>query len=307
MNQILEYSAEKNNKAPKRGGSTSDKIVKFLAFFLMIFAIFLIGSGVYSLLKNKKDNENDNVSMSQPVNAEIDAYIDENTKKVVLSVSNEIELNKVIYNWNTKTEMTIDGEKLTSLEKEIDLPSGTNKLNVKVIDMEGNETKKTFTFESTEGTDIISPNITLTVSGKNLVVTATDETEIAYVTYRWNDDEEQTVKAEEEGQKEIIVELEIPKGKNSVTVVAVDASEKHNTKTETKALVGVTKPGIIVNLNDDGSALSITCTHENGIKEIYYTLNDKPYEYKPAEEEISTEVQFTQELDEGYNLINKCR
>ena len=87
-------------------------------------------------------------------------------------------------------------------------------MNIKVVDVDGNETIDDFTFESLEGSDIISPNITLTVTDdKKLLITATDETALSFITYRWNDSEEETINAEE-GQKELTKELEIPLGKN---------------------------------------------------------------------------------------------
>lgn len=312
MNQILEFGTEKRGKAPKGhkgGGSASDKIVRVFAIILMIFAIGLIGSGVYSLLKNKDDSSNDvNVAETTPVNATINAVMDEANGTVILTVESEIAINKVEYNWNTNTGMTIDGQNQTTLEKTIELPSGDNTLNVKVTDTQGNVTSQSFDFESESGDDIISPNITLEVTeDKNLLITATDETEMYFLTYRWNDDEETTVYVDEDSddKKTISVEIEIPEGTNTITVVAVDASSKYNTRTETKTLTGVKKPEITYEVSADGSEITFYCTHSSGIKEIYYTLNDQPYAVTYNEETgYPTEASFSQKWDEGYNLIS---
>ncbi len=305
MNQILEYGTEKNNKEKKTGGQIADRIIRFLAIFLMIFAVFLIGSGLFSIVKNKKDSDKSNIPVVSTTDAEISAEIDESKKQVEINITSEVEISKVTYNWNTETDLTIDGENKTEFTKLIDLPSGTNKLKIRVTDVEGHETDKDFTFESVEGADIITPNITLTVTeDKKLLITATDETAMAYITYRWQDDEEVTIKAEEDGQKEISEEIDIPIGKNTVTVIAVDASDKHNTKTETKSLLGVTKPEIYYSLIDNDSTLSFTVKHENGIKKIYYILNGKPFEQTFEESNISNEIEFIVPLDPGYNLID---
>ena len=45
MNQILDYSPNKSNKS----SSGSDKIVRFFAILLIIFALCLVASGVYKM------------------------------------------------------------------------------------------------------------------------------------------------------------------------------------------------------------------------------------------------------------------
>lgn len=312
MNQILETSSEKRGKSPKNGlgGSSSDKIIKVFAIILMFFAIFLIGSGVYSLIKNKEASTPDTTATANKttVKATINAIMDESNGKVILTVECKNAIDKVIYNWNTNTEMTVDGQKEKSVEKNIDLPSGSNTLNVKVIDIEGNETKESFDFDSEAGDDIISPNLTLTVTeNKKLLITATDETEMSFLTYRWNDEPETTVKVDKDAtdKTKLSVEIDIPKGTNTITVVAVDASSKYNTTTETKTLNGVTKPEITYELSADGSEITFHCTHEDGIKEIKYTLNGQEYAASYTEETgYPTDATFSQKWDEGYNKIS---
>ena len=312
MNQILEFGTEKRGKTPKGnkgGGSSSDKVVRVFAILLMIFAIVLIGSGVYSLMQNKENssNNNSNTPISSTSQANINAIVEEANNQVILTVDSEIAISRVVYNWNTNTEMTIDGQGELTLEEDIDLPSGNNTLNVKVIDVQGNETTKSFDFESDSGDDIISPNLTLELTeDKNLLITATDETAMSFITYRWNDDEETTVYVDEnaEDKTTITVEIEIPRGTNTITVVAVDASSKYNTVTETQTFNGVTRPEISYELSADGSEIIFHCTHESGIKEIYYTLNDQPYSVTFNEEEgYPTEAEFSQKWDQGYNYI----
>ena len=312
MNQILELGTEKRGKAPKGnkgGGTASDKIVRVFAIILMLFAIGLIGSGVYSLVKNNEETSDSRNTVSQtPVEATINAIMDEANSNVILTVESEIAITRVEYNWNTDTGMTIDGENKNTIEKSIELPAGENTLNVKVIDTQGNETSQSFDFESESGDDIISPNITLEVTtDKNLLITAEDETEMSFLTYRWNDEEETTVYVDEdsEDKKVITVEIEIPEGTNTITVVAVDASSQYNTITQTKTLTGVKKPEITYELSADGSEITFYCTHSSGIKEIYYTLNDQAYAVTYTEETgYPTEASFSQAWDAGYNYIS---
>lgn len=304
MNQILDYSTGNNNSGKNRGGSApTDKIAKVLAIILLIFAIFLIFSGVTSWLKNKKSTESAGKTNTKIYQAAIETELDEENQKVKIIVDNEIEISKVIYNWNSKKESTIAGDGTNHIEKTIDLSAGESTLTVKVIDIKNNETKKSFSFNSDVGRDIENPTITLDYQGGKLIITAKDETELSYITYRWNDEPEITVEVEEDADdKTTLVEtIDILMGENTIIVTAVDTS--NNVATSTKPLVGVTKPHIDVNAVDDGGTLEITCTHESGIKEIYYTLNGTPYQAKEEDLGGATYVQFKQALDEGYNRI----
>lgn len=283
--------------------STSDKIAKVFALLLLLFAIFLIVSGVMSVMKNKESTSETAKTSEQKYIATIDISIDEENEKVNIIVDNEIEIEKIIYKWNSNSESTIEGDGTNHIEKTIDLTIGKSTLNIKVIDIKGNETSQSFEVDSDSGKDIISPNIELGYQGNKLIITAEDENELAYITYKWNDGETFTVSVEEDSENKTTLteEVDILMGENTITIVAVDAS--NNTKVETKSLVGVTKPEIIVDLIGQGDTLEITCKHEKGIKEIYYTLNDRPYQYQAPEGETHTEIKFTQALDEGYNRI----
>lgn len=313
MNQILEFGNENSGKAPKGnknkgngggGGSSSDKVIKVFAFLLMVIAIALIGSGVFSLMKNKKDEASVKTGPVSKVEATVNAEMDEETGKVVMDVSSQIQINKLIYNWDKGTEKVISGDNNLTMNETIDLPSGTHTLTVKVIDNENNETIKSFSFESDSGVDTTPPEIRLDItSDKKLLITATDDTEIGFITYMWNEGEQETVNAEEEGQKEIKVELEIPRGKNTINVIAVDASEASNTKSATKTLDGVTKPVFDYSLSSDSSVLTMVATHEEGIKNIFYTFDGQNYEANFEGDDIQPRVEFTQNSIEGYNEI----
>ena len=61
----------------------------------------------------------------------IEAELDEENQKVKIIVDNEIEISKVIYNWNSKKESTIAGDTTTHIEKTIELAAGESTLTVK--------------------------------------------------------------------------------------------------------------------------------------------------------------------------------
>ena len=293
MNQILDYTP---NKSPKKS-SSSDTVVRVFAILLVIFSLCLLGSGLYSIYKNK---EAEKQVEETPTYATIEA-VQENDQAVITITHDKI-IESMVYSWNSDAERSVKGDGQKTLEKVLDLPAGENTLHIKVIDVNGVETSFSQEFTAESGLDIMNPVISLSIvdgeTEKMLRITATDETKIDFITYRWNDEEEVKVEAED-NDKEIVAEIAIMRGTNDITIVAVDS--ENNTTTETKSYTGLTKPEIVVTLSEDGSTLVIKTTHENGIKKIYYTLNDNPYEGEF--EDSPKEIEFTHALDVGYNRI----
>ena len=182
MNQILDDSPIKNSGG---GSPKSDVVVRVLAIMLAIFAIALFVLGIYGLVKNKKSDI--------PVQAASDAKIEIEQKEAtaVIKVSHDKVIEKLIYSWDSEKETTIKGSGESSMEEEITLFAGEHTLKVKVVDKDGHETSFEQEITSETGGDKMYPVIKLEVTeDKKLRITATDETAIDFVTYRWNDEEE---------------------------------------------------------------------------------------------------------------------
>ncbi len=264
MNQILDYNP---NKSSGGNSSNSDKIVRVFAVILIIFALCLLGSGIYNLTKNK---ESETQKTAAPTQAKID--VEQTDTEIIIKVSHDKAINKLTYKWDTDKEVTNSGNGESTMEVKVPLLSGEHVLDVKVTDIDAVESTYQGTFTSETGVDSTYPEITLEVTPESkLKITATDETEISFITYRWNEDEEVRVEATEEGQKEIVEEIEILKGKNDLTVVAVDKANNSSNKME--SYTGLTNPEITINVSEDKKSADIICSHENGIKEIKLNLN----------------------------------
>ena len=76
---------------------------------------------------------------------------------------------------------------------------------------------------------------------------------MGYLTYAWNNDEATRIDAEK-GEKELSDEVEVPKGENKLSIVAVDAEQNRQTRNET--IVGATKPTFTI--STDGSNIIIS-------------------------------------------------
>lgn len=293
MNQILDYNPNKSSK----GSSGSDKIVRFFAIILIIFALCLVASGVYRMWSRNQSNNNSAVAQ-QAEKATINVEVADSSAKITVTHTKAIE--SLIYCWNEDTETLIKASGENSLEKEIQLPTGTNVLHVKVVDVDGNETTYEKEITAVNGSDLKKPVITLTVTDKGkLKITATDETEISFITYTWNNDETVRIDATDD-KKKIETEIEILKGKNNITVSAVDTS--NNTTTEVKEYNGLTKPEVKLTLSSDKTKVNVSISHENGLKGVSGLLNGQDFNVDGVTEG-TTSLNFDLNLVEGANKV----
>ncbi len=294
MNQILDYNP---NKSSGGGSSGSDKVTRVFALILICFSICLVGVGGYNLFNNKKNNA---VPVQTATQAKIE--VEQKDSVVAIRVSHDKTIEKLIYNWDSDKETTLKGDGQSTMEEEIPLLAGTHTLNIKVTDVDGVESTHQEEFFSETGEDKIFPVIALKVTDqKKLKITATDETEISYVTYRWNDEEEIQIDVSEEDNKKIEFEIDIYKGKNDIVIVAVDSN--NNSTTETESFTGVTKPDITVTISADKKSVDIKCYHENGVKEIGLNINGLDYDVD-LQGETPTDVSLPAiPLTEGTNTV----
>lgn len=294
MNQILEYSPNKNSGG---GASGSDKIVRIFALILIIFALCFIAVGGYGFVKKNKNV----TDVDAPTQTEAKIEVEVSDTTATIKVSHDKAIEKVIYSWDNDKEIVDKGNGTSQKEIEIPLPAGEHTLTIKVVDVDGFETSYKKSITSENGTDIVNPEIKIVVTDdKKLKITATDETEIAYVTYKWNDDEEIVVDERDEEKKKIEFEIEILKGNNDLTVIAVDANNR--TTTENKSFSGVTKPEVKITVASDKKSIHVDCFHEKGLKKVILNSNGTDYDVAIGDG-TPTDVNFDFALPEGNATI----
>ena len=295
MNQILDYNPNKSSGGRPSGGG-SDGLVRIFAIGLILFAICLVIGGAYGVYNNREKEEKPAVTVTE---AKIE--VEQKEDVVVIRVSHDKAIEKLIYSWDSEKENNIKGTGEAQMETEIPLLAGTHTLNICVTDIDGVESTHQEEITSESGEDKIYPVIDLSITDdKKLKITATDETEIDFVTYRWNDGEEMKVEVSEEDNKKIEFEIEIFKGKNDLLIVAVD--KNNNSTTETKSFTGVTKPDVTITISADKKMADIKCYHENGIKDIQLNINDIDYQID-LEGKTPTDVPFQVELVDANSTI----
>ena len=290
MNPILSTSMpmEKNKKSKKnKKDIPMNSILKFFGMIILIFGVFIIGIGGYTIYKNQ---------VVQQQNLEPTIAIENKTDtEILLKVTHEKKIAKVEYGWNDEDMVVIDGNNGQYVEQEISIPSGINTLHVKVQDEEGKE--KTF-----EKQYEIESNINFEVAGNKIKITCQEERTIAYMTYKWDDEEEQRI---EINDTKIDQEIDAIKGLHTLTVVTVD--ENNNKATKSQKINGVSKPELIIDVDEEAKHFVIKTSDDEQIQKIEIRLNqdDNQKYLLNLEDKNLKELEYVLpiELQNGENII----
>ena len=289
MNQILSVEDPKKNiKAKKSQPLEINVILKIFAISLLIFGIFMIGNGSYSVYKEVQSNK---------VPTKPTIYVQEITEtEIKLQITHDKALEKVTYSWNNEEPIEIETKGKKKVEQTIQIPTGENTLKVYAVDINGQEIPY-------QGIYTLQGNIDIQfeVDGNNIKVLAKGREQLSYMTYRWDEEEEERV---EINATEIEQLIEIPKGLHTLTVIVVD--NNNNTETKEQEVKGVTKPKLEVT-TDGADNFIIKASDEEGIKRVEFIINEtEKYsldidKVRPLEERKTFEYAYP--LHEGENKL----
>lgn len=296
MNQILLTNNSNNYNKRNRGNSgNTDNIRKIIIFFsiaILIFALLIVGVYAYKTYKNN--------NQSGQVAGKPEVSLEEIEGQVRITAKSQTGISKLIYTWNNEEQMEIPMNGRTSYEETIDVLVGNNTLNVKVIDVNNQETETSQNFKR----EISDKPVIETEIGQDarLRITATSNIEMAYITYKWNEEEEITVRAENETDKIIETVIDVKRGENILTVTAVNL--QGSTETISKKFNGVNKP--IIEVTKRGGRLDMIMTHDKGFEKIEFYLNGQIFNYDenlPGYDPTRQEIGYAFNLQEGENII----
>lgn len=288
MNQIL--STEDPNKRKTKSTNNSDdfkKIIKIFGIVILIFGAVLVGIYAYKLMNSAKKTK-----LAKP-----EIVLEQLDEEATITVKSEAGISQITYYWddNEQTEKSLNGS--SEYSEAIEIPKGENILTVKVVDRNGQESETTKEYLGIRDTE----KPVIDVDGTKVIVT--DETELAYVTYKWEDEADDTIvkieaepKEGEEIAKEIEIQVTAKKGTNTLIITAVDVAG--NTEVCKKIYVGTTDPEIEV--YRDGEKLYLKITHELGFKKVEFSVNGKTLTY---DQNISGYDATKQELFYYFDLI----
>lgn len=292
MNQILSVESpkkEKKNKAKNSGPVEINTILRFFAIAIMIFGVFMVGSGSYSMYQNSKS---DNVLVKPTIHIE-----ETSATEITLQITHNKNLEKVTYHWNNEEDIDLDCTGKKKVEQKIQIPTGDNILYIYAVDINGKETthQKQYTLEG----DI---NIEIEEGDKNnLKIKATGKEKLSYMTYRWDDEEETRIDIDSQETEQTV---EIPKGLHTLTVIIVDVN--NTTQTKKQEVKGVTKPKVDVT-TDGADNFIIKASDEEGIKKIEFIINESDKNVLNLDQVLSLEdrkeFEYAYPLHDGENKL----
>lgn len=297
MNQILSIGQDngKKNKKEKQinYGRPSDKanivsIVKVFCILIILFGLVLIGDSTYGIISSKPTLKDTINVTANPIGSQ-----------VTIIATGNLPLQSLTYKWGQGKETTVQGNGTVKLETTVQIPTGNNILNMIVIDYYGNKTEYQKQYIN-EQNDASKPKIDISVSGNMLNIIATDDTEMSYITYTWNNETPTRVdiEATAENKKELRTSIEVLKGENTLSIVAVDRDG--NTLSRTEKIKGANKPTFTVSA--DGTNLVINAKDEEGISKIEITLDGVTTD--TGEESLNLkELTATQSITPGEHTV----
>lgn len=284
MNQIL-FTGDKNEKLE------INKIVKVFCIIIMVFAIFLIVQGVYAII-NSKNNAKANVKKPDIVaNAE--------GSSVTINVKHSVGIDSLYYSWDNGEETKISANGATELSEQIELPNEDTTLNIRIIDNNKVESKAKKEFKYTEDVDVVQPTIEISAAPEkeNVVILATDNKEISYIEYKWNDEE--TIKVENDGTDKTKLEKKLKATEEKkLSVTAYDASGNKSYKEIQVKPIAPPK----VELKRNKGELIIRVSDEEEVTKVVYEINGIQYT-KENDGEDKNNFEIRHQLEKGESIV----
>lgn len=285
MNQIL-CTGGKQEK------SNINNIVRVFCIIIIVFSIFFIAQGTYALIANKDENVVSKSENAPKVN------IESQGGNAILKVTSNKSISKIVYSWNDGQESEIQTDNKTEVEETLTVPNEDCVLNIKIIDSDGAETEFRQEFKFDPNVDTKAPEVKISAVPGKIIIEAKDNKEMDYIIYKWNDEQENKVQASGDDLTKIVQNLDVKKGKNKLTVIAVDKSG--NKKEKQDDILGASKPKISVGRS--GGELVIKVTDEDEITKVEYNINGTTH----TKEDIGDnkkEFEFREALKKGENAI----
>ena len=295
MNQILvleNKTKKKKTKTMSSGPADIKNILRFFAVVLIIFAIVMIGHSSYAIYRDAKGNNTNDLA-----NISITRVND----TLLVDVQSTYIIDKFKYSWRNSQQTSVP-EESTSFQEEIILPSENNILTIVLEDETGRAT--TYTREIIlDGIDIVEPTIEIEQGqGLSVLITATDETQIEYMTYRIDDGEEIRIDKNNVADKTIKYAVtDMPRGEHVIYVTAVDSFG--NTEEIEKTIILSSEMPTIdsIDIDEENGKILIKASDVDGLQSIEVNINGAEYHMDNINR---TEATFSLNLRQGTNTLS---
>ncbi len=299
MNQILSFQTIGNSKIQLK------KVIRFFSIFIILFALILVIEGSFGYYKNK----NKKVVIKETP----DINIQRDNGTTILNITSNIGVQKVIYSWNDGIEDSVEEGGKNNVEVKIPTTIGTNDLNIKIIDSNGNtivynpvkisyeeNQEENVNWEEAIKTDKTKPKVSIESVKGRIVIIATDDVKMSYVTYSWNGEEENKITGLSDDEKTLTTEIDstnVKKGTNKLIVKAYDKAG--NVETVEKEVQGAN--GSEIQVNQENGGLVVNVKNDINITKIEYNFNG---EEKTIDNINQKEYTFKLQMKDGENKIS---
>ena len=288
MNQIL-FTGEKNE------GLKIHKIVIIFCIIIIVFSIPVIGKGIYGL------TQDDNIQVSKS-EAEPEVDISAQGTTATIYIKHNISISSIFYSLNNGEELEIeDVNGKNVIDTQIQLPNEDTDLKMKIIDSQKNEYVALKHFKYDENADLEKPKLEISSSiniSQSISVVATDNEEVLYITYQWDDDEEVKIENDGDDKTRMEAKIDLQEGKKKLTVTAVD----HNSNSITcqRDILVVTPPEIVLKRNKGELIIRVKDNEE--VTKVVYEINGTQYT-KENDGENKKEFEIKELLSKGDNIV----
>lgn len=282
MNQIL--SVENNNNNNNNNNSSYNynnnklygskkkvelkAVVIFFCIILIVFGVFIIANGVFSI-KNKTNESEEKNEISVPESKEPEVVVEVvSDTEIKLIISHNKIITKVAYSWNDETPIEQEGKENKNFEiSNIEVPPGENQLKIIVTDEDNKQTTVVKKYTSPE-----RPWIKLYSEANAIKFEITSKKNITKLTYYWDNEEPKTF---EINTNKTMQTLEVTEaGEHTLNVTATD--EDGNVASKTKKIKVVKAPEVKV--TTDGEYFIFRASDEKNIEKIVVNINGKEME-----------------------------
>lgn len=342
MNQILDHSGPKKQKIHRNPGDTARiiKVYAILIIIFAICLIGKAGYSLSESKKvnTAKGISNENVLPQISLHADKDIitvdvsssseiefvsyrwYRGNNTLEDIRTYNSEHEQDSTTTdeNDNDDEDINVNEDEISAMgEEKKEKGTGTNEMNLSNIGIPKGDstiyvvvktvqnavpTEFVQNYHTDVGVDKIEPRIKVILQGKKLLVTATDETEIDYITYSVNGAQEVQVD-DRKDKKTINTEIDLnDTSSTEIRICAVDKA-KNSKVYEQDYDVYAGKPKIDFALTSDYKNICVTITYARGLTKVKYDLNGEEFEKSFDDPEQAREVYFEVPTVSGYNKI----
>ena len=254
------------------------KIIIIFSILAIIFALIIVCVKVYGLVKGKTKKPTPIEILNEP-----EIKMEKADDICVLKVFYDEGIDKVSFWWSEDDvkELSLNGYKDWFVQN-ISIPDESDKtLHVKVTASNNKikEASKNFTDMAgvVDNNDKPEINWSYDKYTKEIIIKASSEKGLVDLSYHWKGEELQTIKNDQDNQKELSARLKVNMGPNWLYATATDTEGNTASLEKDNYIVGVLDPVVkptITSREDGMTELKIAIHHDSGFEKVEIRFNN---------------------------------